>query len=62
MECRERPEQLLALMRHANAEFLLAYPEDARCRFLRGSRNQLEEVQRFGEGGGVLRILRLEEP
>lgn len=62
MECRESPEQTLALLRYAGADFVLVYPEDRRCRFVRVPAGSLEVAARFGTGGGVLTLLRLAPP
>lgn len=62
MECRESPDQTLALLRFAGADYVLVYPEDLRCRFLRVPAGALEVAARFGTGAGVLTLLRLPTP
>lgn len=59
MECRESPDRTLALLRYAGADFVLVYPEDWRCRFVRTPPGELEVAARFGQGSGTLTLLRL---
>ena len=61
--CQHDPELTLRLLEHAGADYVLVYPVERKCNFVRGLRPRpLRLVASFGRGGGEIRVLERHEP
>lgn len=62
MVCREPATQTLALLEHAGADYVLQYPGEERCPFLRGLDDRLRTVETFEFQGARLVVKALRAP